>query len=129
MATVQPPVAPVAGQRVNVRVRLRSRDGRRVSVLTGGATVLLVKDGFVVGRDHGDVGHTSEGWGPTLEGSDEATTESSVALRGCPFGPVGRRHPDLTRDALRAGTYGLVAVLYDNDGSRITGPATKLRLP
>lgn len=114
-ATLSAPAQAESGERLDVTVNLSSTTGRPMSVSTGIANVLIVRDGWVVGKypDDGGVGDPGIITGP-IEGNLAGIVPGIAYLLGCPAGPTDPMAPNASRPKLQPGDYGLVGVTVDN---------------
>lgn len=103
--------------------------GRPMTLRTGYAEVLVVRDGYIVGKSPDDASNTPMGInvGP-IQGDQSGSVPGWVTLLGCPRGITDPMRPHAGRATLPPGQYQLVGVVFDypkfgsNDGRIISIP-------
>jgi hypothetical protein len=73
------------------------------------AEVVIIENGYVVGRYRGAVGGT--GYGGHIDTRGKPVPAQSILLSGCPSGHIDYAHPDASRHPLPSGHYQLIATL------------------
>lgn len=119
-ATLTAPDRAPAGATIQAAVTLATTSEQPITVSTGLAEVMVVKDGYVVGRYPQNGGRAGIGAGATVSAGLTGTIAAGFTqLDGCPRGIADLTHPTGSRPRLEPGRYGLVGVLTDpgRDGS------------